>query len=54
LILLNLGILGVYVGRIYDQTKRRPLYVIDRIVCQAAAMRQMPSTSLLSKENGYT
>ncbi|MBZ5678206.1 MAG: glycosyltransferase family 2 protein [Acidobacteriia bacterium] len=32
LILLNLGILGVYVGRIYDQSKGRPLYVVDRIV----------------------
>jgi dolichol-phosphate mannosyltransferase len=32
LILLNLGILGIYVGRIYDQTKGRPLYVIDRIL----------------------
>jgi glycosyltransferase involved in cell wall biosynthesis len=32
LILLNLGILGVYVGRIYDQAKGRPLYVVDRIV----------------------
>lgn len=32
LILLNLGVLGLYVGRIYDQTKGRPLYVVDRIV----------------------
>ena len=32
LILLNLGILGIYVGRIYDQAKGRPLYVVDRIV----------------------
>jgi dolichol-phosphate mannosyltransferase len=35
LILLNLGVLGVYLGRIYDQTKGRPLYVVDRIVAQA-------------------
>jgi dolichol-phosphate mannosyltransferase len=35
LILLNLGVIGVYVGRIYDQTKGRPLYVVDRIVAQA-------------------
>jgi polyisoprenyl-phosphate glycosyltransferase len=32
LILLNLGITGIYVGRIYDETKRRPLYVIDAIL----------------------
>jgi dolichol-phosphate mannosyltransferase len=36
LILLNLGILGVYVGRIYDQSKGRPLYVVDRIVAHRA------------------
>ncbi len=30
--LLCLGLLGEYVGRIYRQDKRRPLYVIDRTV----------------------
>jgi dolichol-phosphate mannosyltransferase len=35
LILLNVGILGIYVGRIYDQTKGRPLYVVDQIVANA-------------------
>jgi dolichol-phosphate mannosyltransferase len=28
LLLLALGILGAYIGRIYDETKGRPLYVI--------------------------
>lgn len=32
LILLNLGIVGIYVGRIYNQTKRRPLYIVDMII----------------------
>jgi glycosyltransferase involved in cell wall biosynthesis len=32
LILLNLGVIGVYLGRIYNQTKNRPLYVIDEVV----------------------
>lgn len=36
LILLNLGILGIYVGRIYDQTKGRPLYVVDEVIANAA------------------
>jgi glycosyltransferase involved in cell wall biosynthesis len=37
--LITIGILGEYVGRIYDQSKHRPLYVIDR-VDDASTMKQ--------------
>jgi glycosyltransferase involved in cell wall biosynthesis len=30
--LLALGVVGEYIGRIYDETKRRPMYIVDRMV----------------------
>lgn len=35
LVLLNQGVLGIYLGRLYNQTKGRPLYVIDRVIVGA-------------------
>ncbi len=29
LIIANLGIVGYYIGRIFDETKRRPLYIVE-------------------------
>jgi dolichol-phosphate mannosyltransferase len=30
--LLSLGLLGEYIGRIYDEVKRRPLFIIDKVI----------------------
>lgn len=30
--LLSLGIMGEYLGRIYDEVKKRPMYIIDKII----------------------
>ena len=39
--MLMTGVLGVYVGRIYAEVKRRPLYVVDKTVgFEAAAARR--------------
>jgi polyisoprenyl-phosphate glycosyltransferase len=32
LILLNQGVLGIYLGRLYNQAKGRPLYVLDKVI----------------------
>lgn len=32
LILLNQGVLGIYLGRLYNQAKARPLYVVDKVI----------------------
>jgi hypothetical protein len=33
---LCLAILGAYVGRLYEQNKGRPLYLIDEVVSKSA------------------
>ena len=30
IIIANLGIIGIYLGKTYDETKKRPLYIIRR------------------------
>jgi dolichol-phosphate mannosyltransferase len=39
IVLFFLGIIGEYVGRIYEETKARPQYVIEKIVGKNAASR---------------
>jgi polyisoprenyl-phosphate glycosyltransferase len=37
--LIVIGILGEYLGRLYLEAKRRPLFIIDQVFCQDAARR---------------
>jgi dolichol-phosphate mannosyltransferase len=32
LLMVNIGVVGIYVGSIFNESKRRPLYVTDEIL----------------------
>lgn len=53
IVLFFLGIIGEYVGRIYEETKARPHYVIGRTVSQSRVVRNqthLPPPQILEKE----
>ena len=50
--LLFLGIIGEYIGRIYEQVKLRPLYVIDRITRQSCSRTTPASTEICTSDTG--
>jgi dolichol-phosphate mannosyltransferase len=51
--LLLLGIFGEYLGRLYIEAKRRPLFVVDRVLSHAGADRVgLDMASILSRTPG--
>jgi glycosyltransferase involved in cell wall biosynthesis len=44
--LLLLGIFGEYLGRLYIEAKRRPLFVVDRVLSHQLALQDVPRVAL--------
>ena len=42
--LAAVGVLGEYIGRIYDEVRRRPLYIVDRVVNVALRSARGPNS----------
>jgi dolichol-phosphate mannosyltransferase len=40
--LFVLGVFGEYLGRLYVESKRRPLFVIDHVIGRSGALAAMP------------
>jgi dolichol-phosphate mannosyltransferase len=41
--LVAIGILGEYIGRVYDEVKQRPPYIVDRFLNPPPTASQLPS-----------
>jgi dolichol-phosphate mannosyltransferase len=50
--LMVLGVFGEYLGRLYIEAKRRPLFVVDQVVTGAAAHAGRETTARLSARAG--
>jgi dolichol-phosphate mannosyltransferase len=54
--LLMLGIFGEYLGRLYMEAKRRPLFVVDAVLCApgSAPPGSLPSPVAASRTFSYS
>jgi dolichol-phosphate mannosyltransferase len=52
--LIAVGLLSDYVGRIYEEIKRRPLYIVNRSVNLHASAEPLPPRSVLLRREGAT
>jgi len=49
LIIANLGVIGYYIGKTFDETKRRPLYVIENTTFDFSVLHTEPVQQIVGK-----
>lgn len=49
LIIANLGVIGYYIGKTFDETKRRPLYVIENTTFDFPVLETEPSQQVVGR-----
>jgi dolichol-phosphate mannosyltransferase len=49
-ILIAVGLLGDYISRIYEETKGRPLYIVESMVNLSPPKREIPGAIILQRE----
>jgi hypothetical protein len=42
--LISIGVLGQYVGKLYEQTKNRPLFIVSQTINVESSQRSEPRT----------
>jgi dolichol-phosphate mannosyltransferase len=47
--LVSVGILGEYLGRVFDEVRRRPGFVVDKVLTASSAERKSPSESRVDR-----
>jgi hypothetical protein len=48
--LLTLGILGEYIGRVYEEVKRRPRYIVEEFLNGEGAEEREPPQKVLQRD----
>jgi hypothetical protein len=54
LLLLCIGVLGEYLGRVYDEVRSRPLSIISTVLRSPAAAVMEPQLAIVAKQSNGT